>query len=334
MSTFPLGLPHLGVIDNASALTIQAAINGLAVGNGKVFYLDPVNGNDGNTGLTPGQAVATLAQGYALLTSGNNDVLVVIGNGAASGSVRINSFTWAKSACHMIGICAPSMISQRARIANPTTAGITLTANFFTVSGSGCLFQNLSWFHGASASQTGIAAAIALTVTGSRNAFINCDVEGMGDTTASADTGSRNIKITGTGGENYFSHCNIGLDTVVRTNANYSVELANHTVRNIFEDCTFLVDSGDGAQAIIYAGTGGLDRFVLLKRCTIINSVGSGATALTVAMILAASAGGILVFDQGSMLAGCTAIGDATTKAQTYVGGGTATNGVKGIVAT
>lgn len=335
MSSFPLTLPHLGALDLASAKAIQSYVNRLGLGTtGNIYYLDPVNGLDTNDGSSPAKAVQTLAQGYALLVSGNNDVLVLIGNGAASGSCRITTFTWAKSACHLIGICSPSQISQRARIANPTTSGLTLTANFFTVSGSGCLFQNLSWFHGAGAGQTGIAAGICLTVTGSRNAFINCDIEGMGDTTTSADTGSRNIKITGTGGENIFSHCNIGLDTVVRTNANYSVELANHTVRNIFEDCTFLIDSSDGNQAIIYAATGGLDRFVLLKGCIVINSMGSGATALTVAFILSASAGGILVFDSTSMLAGCTAIGDATTKAQTYVGGGTATNGVKGIVAT
>ena len=155
---FPAGLPQLGAVSYAGATAIQQAISRSATGmTGNVYYLDPVNGLDGNTGLLPTSAVQTLAAGYALLTSGNNDVLVLIGNGASSGSARITTFTWAKSACHLIGVCAPSMTSQRARIANPTTSGITITANFFTVSGSGCLFQNLSFFVGAGAGQTGIA---------------------------------------------------------------------------------------------------------------------------------------------------------------------------------
>lgn len=266
--------------------------------------------------------------------SGHNDVLVLIGNGAASGSARIASFTWAKSAAHLIGICAPSALSQRARIANATTAGLTMTANFFTVSGSGCLFQNISWFHGAGAGQTGIAADICLTLTGTRCAFVNCDIEGMGDTTASADAGSRCILISG-GGEHIFSHCNIGLDTVARTNANASVELKSGTVRNIFEGCTFLSLSTDGLQYMILANAAAaLDRWVLCRGCIAISAVGSTGTAQAVFAKLAASSGGILVFDATSMLAGFTAIGDATTKGQTYVGGGTATNGVKGIVAT
>ena len=49
---------------------------------------------------------------------------------------------------------------------------------------------------------------------------------------------------------------------------------------------------------------------------------------------LAASVGGILCMDGTSNAYRVTALGDATTLAQVYVGGGTATNGVKGIVAT
>ena len=80
-------------------------------------------------GVAINVAIKTLAAGYAFLRSGYNDVLVLIGNGAATGSARIAMFTWAKNAAHLIGVCAPSAISQRARIANATTAGLTMTAN-------------------------------------------------------------------------------------------------------------------------------------------------------------------------------------------------------------
>ena len=336
MSTFPLGVPALGALSYTNSQIIQSAIARAGLGmTGNIYYLDPVNGLDGNAGNLPTNAVQTLAAGYALLTSGNNDVLVLIGNGASTGSARIATFTWAKSACHLIGVCAPSAISQRARIANATTSGLTMTANFFTVSGSGCLFQNISWFVGAGAGQTGIAASICLTVTGTRNAFVNCDIEGMGDSTAATSATSRNILLNG-GGENYFGHCNIGIDTVIRTNANASVEVKGGTVRNSFEDCTFLLWSSDGLQYFLY-GTGAscMDRWVFFKGCNFMNSVKpAGGTACALAFVLPATAGGQVNFDATSGLFGVTAIGDATTKALTYVSGGTATNGVKGVVAT
>ena len=334
MSSFPVGLPNLGAVSYAGAQAIQQAIARSATGmTGNVYYLDPVNGLDGNNGQLPTSAVQTLSAGYALLTSGNNDVLYVIGNGASTGSVRVTTFTWAKDACHLIGVCAPSAISQRARIANPTTSGITITANFFTVSGNGCLFQNLSFFQGAGSGQTGIAAAICLTVSGSRNAFINCDIEGMGDSTAATSASSRNLLLTGS--ENIFGHCSIGIDTVIRTNANASVELKSGAARNSFEGCTFLMWSSDGLQYFLYgAAAGCMDRWVLFKGCNFMNSVKpTGGTACALAFVLAASAGGQINFDATSGLFGVTAIGDATTKALTYVSGGTATNGVKGIVA-
>jgi hypothetical protein len=336
MSSFPIGVPALGALSYTNAQVISNAIARAGLGmTGNVYYCDPVNGLDGNPGNLPSNAVQTLAAGYALLTSGNNDVLVLIGNGASTGSARITTFTWAKSACHLIGVCAPSALSQRARIANPTTSGLTITANFFIVSGSGCLFQNISWFVGAGAGQTGIAASICLTVTGQRNAFVNCDIEGMGDSTSAVSSTSRNILLNG-GGENIFSHCNIGLDTVIRTSANASVELQGGTARNSFEGCTFLMWSSDGLQYFLY-GTGAscMDRWVFFRGCNFMNSVKpAGGTACALAFSLPSTANGQVNFDATSGLFGVTAIGDATTKALTYVSGGTATNGVKGVVAT
>ncbi len=342
MSPLPATTP-LGAFTNQTVAAINAALAqaGLAATTGNVYYVDPVNGLDTNDGLTA-QApqlsgghgpVQTIQGGYNLLRSGYNDVLVLIGNGQASGSARITSFTWSKNAAHLVGVCAPSAVSQRARIANPTTSGLTITAAFFTVSGNGCLFSNLSFFQGAGAGQTGIAAAILMTVSGQRNAFVNCDFEGMGDSTSATDAGSRNILISA--GENYFLHCNVGLDTVQRTGANASVEITSNSARTYFENCTFLFDSSDGLQyGLLVAAASAMDRWVLFKGCNFIVSVNSGSTALAAVFHAVASCGGIICFDNTSGVFGVTALGDATTKGQTYVSGGTATDGVKGIVAT
>ncbi len=342
----PISSGPFGTYTPQAAANIQAAINAVngGAGVGNVFYLDPVNGSDSNNGQAPVNPqpgtggtgpVQTLAAGYALLRSGYNDTLILIGNGAASGSARITSFTWAKSATNLIGVCAPSAVSQRARIANPTTSGLTITANFFTVTGNGCLFQNLSWFQGAGSGQTGVVAEILMTITGVRNAFINCDFEGMGDATGATSASSRILLIKSGGQENYFNHCNFGLDTVTRTGANATIEIQNGGPRNIFENCTFPILSSDGLQyAVLGAGTAALDRWLLLKNCQFICTNAGGGLALAELFHLAASVGGILCMDGASNAYRVTALGDSTTKAQVYVGGGTATNGVKGIVAT
>lgn len=333
-------ITQFGVFTQQTANAIQAMIQQAGFGStGNIFYLDPVNGLDTNNGQQAAAGVggagpvATLAAGYALLRSGYNDVLVLIGNGQASGSARINSFTWAKNAAHLIGICAPSQVSQRARIANPTTSGLTMTANFFTVSGNGCLFQNLSWFHGAGSGQTGIAADICLTVSGQRNAFINCDIEGMGDSTSATDAGSRNILLSG--GENYFSHCNVGLDTVTRTGANASVEVSSGAARNIFENCIFPIYSSDGLQYYgLCNAAASMDRFLLFKGCLFLNALGSGSTILAAAFHMVASTGGLIILDINCGWI-ATALGDTTTKAQVFTSGVTSTNvGGKMIVAT
>jgi len=323
----PLGITQFGSFGLSAAQKIALGIAQGSLGTtGNVYYCDPVNGLDTNDGTSPSTAVQTLAAGYALLTSGHNDVLVLIGNGASSGTARISSlFTWAKDAAHLVGICAPSALSQRARIAPPTTA--TAFANFFKVTGNGCLFSNISWFHGFTA---GVAAEICMTITGTRNAFINCDFEGMGDTTGATDAGSRSILIQG--GENYFGHCNIGLDTVQRTNANASVEIKGGSPRNIFENCTFPFYSSDGLQyAFLANAAASMDRFTLFKGCNFIAGVG---TIIAAMFKLVAGAGGLVCLDNGCGMFNVTAVGDATTKAQMWVSGGTATNGVKGVVAT
>lgn len=327
----------LGAFTNLTVAAINAALAqaGLAATTGNVYYLDPANGLDTNDGLTPTVTpgghgpVQTLSAGYTLLRSGKNDVLVLIGDGTTTATARLSAaFTWSKNAAHLIGVCSPAVMSQRARIAPTTTA--TAFKAFFTVSGNGCLFQNLQFFQGFA---TGTTAQICLTVSGTRNAFVNCHLAGMGDAASAADSGSRNIKLTG--GENYFNHCTVGIDTVARTNANASVEIASGAARNVFDSCIFPLMSTDGLQyALLGAAAAALDRFVLFRNCQFINAVGSTSVAIAELFHVAAAVGGVIVMDGNSMWVGVTAVGDATTKALTYFGGGTATNGTKGVVAT
>jgi hypothetical protein len=322
MSTSPLNITNFGAFTLGTAQLIASAIQQAGFSTtGNIYYCDPANGNDQNNGLlaqqgnTVGQGpVQTLAAGYALLVSGHNDILVLIGNGTSTGTARVSAtFTWSKNAAHLIGICAPSAISMRARIAPKTTD--TAFASFFVVSGNGCLFQNVSWFQGFTA---GVAASICMLVSGTRNAFINCDIEGMGDTTSATSATSRNLVLSAD--ENYFKHCSVGLDTVSRTGANASVEFKSACARNIFEDCNFPFWSGDGTTlGIVGTGADCMDRFQLFRYCVFVNSIKSGGgTAMTVLASLTNAAPGGLLGYHNCLLIGVTKFGDTNALANSY----------------
>jgi hypothetical protein len=314
---------------------------------GKHFFVDPVSGSDQNRGNKPNRALATLYKAHSLMTAGKNDVCFLIGNGAASGTARLSlalaqgvdssvtagTLVWSKNACHLVGIAAPSSFAARARIAPPTGTYTVTTfgsANFITVSGSGCYFANISTFNGFS---TGGAAQICWTDTGSRNVYENVHFGGMGDDGSAQDAGSRSLKIgSGGSGENLFVRCTIGLDTVTRTAANASLEFAGATPRNRFIECLFpFMTSAATPLGIIGTGTGNMDRFQYFERCVFACAVESTATIMSGLATMAASSGGGLIFAYSSLV-GITEWGtDATTRAQIHVDGGTVTAATTGV---
>lgn len=310
-------------VENAINLNFQQ-MAGLTTGN--ILYVDPFAGYDGNSGQYPSQAYATLQTGFNNLREGKNDILALISNGLTTSSMRISSaFTWSKNAAHLIGVSSGVNMSNRSRIA-PVSA-VTAFANFFVVSGSGCLFSNIEWFDGFN---TGTTAQICLTVSGGRNMFYGCHIAGMGDTQSATDAGSRNLLISGTG-ENQFLNCTIGLDTITRTGANASVEFSGATPRNEFINCVFPFLSGDGATlGMKVAAADGIDRFQMFKNCLFVNGTKSGGTAIVGLATMAAAAGGMIILDRCTSV-GVTAYGtDATTKAQMFLTG-PATSNASGI---
>jgi|PlaIllAssembly_1097288.scaffolds.fasta_scaffold00657_2 hypothetical protein len=318
---------------NADGTPVQ--VGGASLG--KTFYVDAVNGSASNDGRSPGKAFSTLALAYAACTAGKNDTVIILSDGATTGTARLaESLTWAKAQTHLLGLAAPSLYSQRARVA--PTAALTAFTPMITLSASGCLFQNIQFWHGFT---TGAAAQIALEVTGSRNVFRNCHLAGMADAESAASATSRILNFTG-GGENYFDHCVIGIDTVTRTAANASIEFLSGAARNVFEDCLFPVyatGSGTGALFVKTAAAAAMDRYNIFRRCNFLNpgALSGGVTLAAVATLAAASGGG-LIFDYCSRFLVTDWGTDATSLGQIYVNGsgtgGTATDDVgRGAVA-
>lgn len=314
-------ISQVGAFTSATKDAIQANFTALFGGLlqvGNVYFCQP------NTAIavanqlgTQTKPDATLLAAYNRCVSGNNDVVVLVGNGATSATARVDSaFTWAKDATHLIGICAPGLISQRARIA-PSSATAAFTP-FFTISGNGCAFQNVQWFAGFAA---GGASQLAVVVSGGRNYFKNCQIAGMVDTDGvSGDSaGSRSLKISGTG-ENLFEDCTIGADTIARSTSNATLELAGATPRNVFRRCLFpfFTDNG-GVLGILGTGAGCIDRFNLFEWCTFMNAIKSTSTQMSVLVSLtSASPGGMLLFRQHAMI-GITILADTNGLANSFI---------------
>ena len=317
--------------------------------NSKTFFVDPVNGSDGNPGTAPGRAFASLYRAHYMCTSGNNDVVYLIGTGAASGSCRLSlanalaaqgptetpvtvgTLVWSKNATHLVGIGAPGQWA-RARIAAPTGTYTSATFGsplFVTVSGNGCYFTNVSFYQTFS---TGEDGEICLNLTGDYNVFNNCLIAGMQSAEAAAGAASRDIALT-SAGDNLFVNCIIGTDTVTRSAANSSVQLLSGSPRNKFVDCEFPMHTSSASATFgLVAAAAGCDRYTLFKRCLFLNAMDSASTAITGAFLMAANSGGCMVVnDSGLVGDGAANWGaDATSLAQMYVDnvGGAATAGL------
>jgi len=316
---------------------------------GKYYFVDPVYGSDGNKGTSPKRAFKTLYRAQIACVAGNNDVVYLIGNGSSTGTARLSLaiaqtvtptatsgvLNWAKNACHLIGITAPARVAQRARIAPPTgiyTQANFGSGNFVNVTASGCMFANISLFHGFS---TGGVNQICWTDSGSRNAYFNMDIAGIADATSAANTGSRSIKLGGAGSaEHYFQDCSFGIDTVQRGVANATLEFVGTpgAPRNLFRNCVFNFSASNAAVlGIITSGASTLDRWTMFENCAFMNAIQSTATTMTALSTLAASSGGFLLF-KDCALVGITGFGsDATTRGQIWVVGDIGTAGTSGI---
>lgn len=274
--------------------------------NSKVFFVDPVNGSDGNNGKDPSRAFQTLTKAHDMCTANNNDVVFLIGNGLTSGTARLDeAFTWSKDATHLIGVAAPGKVAQRARIS--ATSGVSNIATMITISGDGCYWEGIHVFQNFSSD----SANIAVEITGERNVFVRCHFAGGGNATGADNAGMRSLKINGGSGngEHYFKDCVIGLDTIPRGGgASAELEVTGGSTRNIFEDCMIYAYSDANAARLLTVTSGGIDRLLHFKNCLFFNSIVGGGTAMTELLDVPAAAGGIV------LLQNCTTLGGASVE--------------------
>ena len=310
LTNFPNGVTSFGV----------PVLSGMSMPfTGDYYFVDPVNGSDGNRGTDTERPFKTLYKGHAACTAGNNDVVFLIGNGATTGTARLSvanavlvdstattgTLTWSKNSTHLIGISAPSA-NVRARMAPETADTLALfgSGNLVSVTASGCTFANFSVYHGFA---TGGASQIAWTDSGGRNSYNGVQIMGGGDTASSTTNVAtmRSLLVSGSTGEHQFIGCTIGLDTLARSAGGIEMEFSGGSPRNRFENCTIETNAGAAGCFWMKVGVGGIDRYALFRNCAFTNPIGSGATSMTTGFSMDASPGGNVLL-QNCLVYGAT----------------------------
>ncbi len=279
-------------VTNFDTVVANTFVGSSIMTQGKTFFVKPRNGSDGADGLSPDRALKTLAAALAKCTADQNDTVYLMAQSNTAGSTtdyQATVLNWNKDGVHLIGVNAGPFIGQRSRISNLSTA-TAIVNGLFIVSANGCRIENIEVYQGQGGTNP-TGASIAVSVTGMRNHFHNCQISGIGHSELD-DATSRSLKVSGS--ENVFTHCYIGLDTTVRGTAQAEVEIADGAARTVFEDCMFSTyTSADGFLMVKYSAP---DRFVLFKNC-IFNAVGNitSATAPAAALSAATSVNGQII---------------------------------------
>lgn len=302
------------------AIAVRVA-NTAAIGNS--WFVNELTGNDNypGNGLAP---FATLDAAQSAAKANNNDVVYLQGS-----SHRSTTLSWAKAGVSLVGLAAPSD-NDRARISvasGLTQTQVTALHPLVNVTAQGCSFVNLGTFFGFDGILTPPTASICWAEAGGRNFYSNVQFLGGGDALMADLAGMRSLTIGGQG-ENLLDGCTFGLDTVVRaTNANATLEMIGGTARNIIRRGVFQSYCTDVSDLHILIQSGGMDRFLWLDDCALMNF---GGTLLTAAISNAGgSPGGYVVLSPNCMSVGASAI---SASGAVYVGqisaAGGATTGI------
>ena len=242
---------------------------------GNIFYIDPSGGSDNNGGGAQNDALATVAGAYAKMTSGQNDIAIIVPTGGTGRTAETTAITWAKRFTHLIGNGVPTAQDVRSGIGFSTGGSLIISEN-------GCLFKNVTLTSSADIDET-------VSVTGSYNSFLGVDFKGTSNATSADSTPWRALNING-GQENYFGGCTLGSDTFTRGVANTTLELESAASRNVFEGCRFVMhaDTAGTQTHVLLTGTNAIDRWIEFRDCSFYAFSTNDGQAVTGCMDLSA----------------------------------------------
>jgi len=253
LTNFPNGVSSFGIpMMGGQGLTMP----------GTAYFVDSVNGSDGNVGTSLDKPLKTIEKAYSVTKSGNNDVIYVVGNGTAYSLAA--AVTWSNTFTHMIGLTAPIPYGNRARI----TMGADMTS-MITVSGQGNIFSNFQLQHGKGTG-TNLDNVI---VSSNRNYFWNVGFNGPLNATEGA-AAYNELTLASGAQDNMFENCTFGQwTTAVSATTGYEIEFKGNNAQTSFKDCRIFTYASSTSHVLVAAAVnlGGEAALVRFDGCTFAN---------------------------------------------------------------
>jgi len=292
---------------------------------GYIYYVAPLSSSIRSfweANIQSSNLFATIEEAYAATVSGRNDVIVL----STDAHVLTGMLTVAKNLVHFIGISAEGKhFGQRARIDMSTDAAADV--GVIKVTGVGCTFRGIR-FRNETATIT--YSKNVLLDAGEYSLYENCDFY-LAAVTQATTTGL--AEIVANGDSTQFKNCTIGSSAqqVATTDLKRPcVLVTGGTITggqlrdNYFENCIFWRKAGHTSNAFVYgANAMDVERLLLLKNCSFINSTLATADPAAAIVFGAAKTEGVVLV-QDCATARCSLV--VTASMGTYVQGASSTH--------
>jgi hypothetical protein len=209
------------------------------------FHVDPMNGSVTADGRSFETAVTHIDTAYRRCVSGRGDGIILYSAGTTTAHTTSyildnGQIDWTKNAITVFGVCSPTLMFQRSRIANKGTTGDSLDY-LIDVQGDNNTFINMSWYNGG----VNKFATGCVKVSGNRNTFIrNHMMGGAGRTARESDH-----SLFCSGQENTYFECVFGTDTHdCGDSLNADIIFDGSAARITFVRCATLAYTGSGTK--------------------------------------------------------------------------------------
>ena len=293
-------------------------------GAGKIFYVNPTTGSNGNKGTSMEKPLSTIAAAYALTTSNNHDVIVL---SATSGHAAAGELAASNSRTHFWGLDAVGRYyGQRTRwtmAPTSTTGTIAIVQN----TGVGNTFSNIKF----DSSDTLSTSLYSFAEGGEYTVIENCEIYKSSDMDQTTMA-----ELLMNGDSALVRNCTIGSLATGRTAANTNVLCTRSTIsgkvaRDVtFENCLLWLKSTSATASHFHFTTAtDAERMFLIKDCTMVVAKTSGATVGDAIIVDTAQTDGQIVV-VNSYNVNSTALGTTGSVGIVYAGAPVATAATAG----
>lgn len=300
LTNYPNGVSSFGI-----PVTGQIPMVLGSTGVGKIHFVDATYGSDGNTGLSPAQALATVAQAYSNAVSGDTIALSTNSTHALT-----TGLTVAKSRINFIGLdFSGRLVQQGAKI---QLSGAVDSAFVIKVTGVRNSFTNIKFIQ----SSTHANALTVMQEGGEGTLWQNCSfVFGVVD---NLDQTTAHEVVAGSDSATY-TNCTFGADTLLTSAARSVFHIDQVTASqefksNILRECYFIMSSSSSTATFVRLDAVGDILFTnIFDRCVFVASVDSagGAAIAEASQTGTSTVKGVLCYNYCSAF-NCTDFSTAT----------------------